>query len=549
MSRWLSWLVVPVLLFSSTVFAQTKAKAQNVPEIPYESVPNFLKFPPGLYLGEAMGVATNSKGHIFVYTRSANTRLFEFDQNGKYVREIGEGNYGFEFAHSVRVDPEDNIWAVDEGTNMVLKFNPAGRIVMVLGHRPDAIAGAVAQSPAPNVPAEKYILGRPTDVAWDAQGNIFVSDGYINHRVVKYDKNGRFLEAGRQREARLGTQPVQHAARDRGRRARQRVRGRSRQPPDAGVRQQPGPKAIYDNIGDSWTVCISPGPHQYLFTSNSNPNGNAPGSWDITGEIYKMELDGTIVGRFGHASKEFGGFQVVHMMDCRNPNEIIVAEIESWRVQKLILKPQARESFGVQIGDVMKHHLQVLFAAALISGLPAGAQSPAPEISFDSAADPLKFPANVHLGEAAGVATNSKGDVFVYTRTGHPTISIGTARPFAHGGSRLFQFDKNGKFVREIGQDSYAFLVAQQVRVDPQDNIWVVDQMASMVIKFDPNGQVQLLLGRKSESERVPAPAGPAAGQAAGGRGGRGGSRARASRATCFSGPPTWRGTRPATSM
>src|SRR5678815_6118280 len=146
-------------LLTSQVFAQTKAKAQNVPEIAYDSVPNFLKLPPNLYLGESMGVATNSKGHIFVFTRSANTRLFEFDQNGTYVREIGEGSYGFEFAHSVRVDPEDNIWAVDEGTNMVLKFNPAGRVVMVLGHRPEAVAGVVAQSPPPGVPAEKYILG------------------------------------------------------------------------------------------------------------------------------------------------------------------------------------------------------------------------------------------------------------------------------------------------------------------------------------------------------------------------------------------------------
>ena len=99
-----SCLVIPVLLFGGGIASAqaTKAKAQNVPEIPFESVPNFLKWPPGLYLGEAMGVATNSKGHIFVYTRSANTRLFEFDQNGKYVREIGEGNYGFEFAHSVQ---------------------------------------------------------------------------------------------------------------------------------------------------------------------------------------------------------------------------------------------------------------------------------------------------------------------------------------------------------------------------------------------------------------------------------------------------------------
>ncbi len=184
----------------------------------------------------------------------------------------------------------------------------------------------------------------------------------------------------------------------------------------------------------------------------------------------------------------------------------------------------------------MRHHFQALLATILISGIPAGAQPTAPEISFESAADPLKFPANIHLGEAAGVATNSKGDIFVYTRTGHPTISIGTARPFAHGGSRLFQFDKSGKFMREIGQDSYGFLVAQQVRIDAQDNIWVVDQMSSMVIKFDPSGQVQLLLGRKSESERLPAapaaaPGGrgagfnPApAGQAPPGRAGRGGT-------------------------
>lgn len=330
---------VAVLLFASPVFAQTEAKAKNVPEIPYESVPNLLKLPASLYLGEAMGVATNSKGHVFVYTRSANTRLFEFDQNGDYVREIGEGNYGFEFAHSVRVDSQDNIWAVDEGTNMVIKFNPAGHIVMVLGRRPEAIAGALAAPAGPPPPAEKYLFGRPTDVAWDPQGNIFVSDGYTNHRVVKYDKNGRFIrQVGSERP---GSEPSQFntphgiAVDAQGNvyvadRANHRIQVFDN---NLILRQ------IYDNIGDSWTVCISPGPHQYLFTSNSNPNGNPPGSWDITGEIYKMELDGTILGRFGHASKQLGGFQVSHMLDCRNPNEIFVAEIESWRVQKLLLKP------------------------------------------------------------------------------------------------------------------------------------------------------------------------------------------------------------------
>src|SRR5437870_1417604 len=153
-----SCFVVFAVLCAGPVFAQVKAKAQNVPEIPYDSVPNFLKLPPGLYLGEAIGVATNSKGHVFIYTRSANTRLFEFDQNGNYVREIGEGNYGFEFAHSVRVDAQDNIWVVDEGTNLVIKFNPAGRVMMVLGHRPEAVLGAVAAAPGPQPPAEKYLF-------------------------------------------------------------------------------------------------------------------------------------------------------------------------------------------------------------------------------------------------------------------------------------------------------------------------------------------------------------------------------------------------------
>ena len=338
--------VVVAVLFAGPALAQNKARAQNVPEIPHEIRP-FLKLPPGLYMGEAIGVATNSKGHVFVYTRSANTRLFEFDQNGVFVREIGEGNYGFEFAHSVRVDSQDNIWVVDEGTNMVIKFNPAGRVVMVLGHRPEAVAGAVPAPTGPQPPAEKYLFRRPTDVAWDPQGNIFVSDGYVNHRVVKYDKNGRFItQVGSEKS---GSEPSQFntphgIAVD--------LQGTVYVADRANQRMQVFDnnlvrKAIYDNIGNSWTVCVSPGPHQYLFTSNSNPNGNTPGSWDITGEIYKMELDGTIIGKFGHASKVPGGFQVVHMLDCRNPNEIIVAEIESWRVQKIVLKPQAAAKTSV----------------------------------------------------------------------------------------------------------------------------------------------------------------------------------------------------------
>ena len=164
------------LVIASSLFAQ--AKARNVPDIPFRSVPHFLKLPQGLYLGEGIGVATNSKGHIFVYTRSQSTRLFEFDQTGAFVREIGRGLYGFVFAHAVRVDSQDNIWTVDEGSNMVIKFSPEGRVLMVLGHRPEPFdSSGILSPPSPAPTPGPYTFDRPTDVAWDAAGNIFVSDG------------------------------------------------------------------------------------------------------------------------------------------------------------------------------------------------------------------------------------------------------------------------------------------------------------------------------------------------------------------------------------
>jgi len=303
-----------------------------------------LKLPPGVYLGESLAVATNSKGHIFVYHRSATTRLFEFDQAGNFLKEIGSGYYGFEFAHSVRVDKDDNIWTVDEGTNMVTKFSPDGKVLMVLGRRPPAVVGVQLAPPGANPPAQKYIFCRPTDVGWDPQGNIFISDGYCNNRVVKYDKDGRFLAQSGSEKAgtALGEFNLPHGLQvdDKG---HVWVADRSNfryQELDNNLK----PLREFTNLGVGWTLCISPGPHQYAFLSNSNPNGNMPGTWATTGEIYKMELDGTVLGKFGHAGKLPPGFQVAHMLDCRNPNQIIVGEIESWRVQKLILQPSPGES-------------------------------------------------------------------------------------------------------------------------------------------------------------------------------------------------------------
>jgi len=348
--------LIAALLAAAAVFAQapavsqgglspaalaTRAKVQNVPEIPYESAPNFLKLPPNLYLGEGIGIATNSKGHVFVYTRSQRTRLFEFDQNGNYVREIGEGLYGFVFAHAVRVDPRDNIWAVDEGANMVIKFNPEGRVIMTMGRRPEPVDALAPPIPAPD-PANpgKYIFDRPTDVGWDADGNIFVTDGYGNSRIVKYDKNGRFVTQAGTKGSGPGQLNLPHSmAMDAQGNAYVADRSNRRiEVFDNDLKF----KAIYDNVGTPWELCITPGPHQYLYSSNTFPDNNDYTLATVSGEVYKMELDGTVVGKFGKAGKQLGEFSGLHEIDCRNPDVLYVSEIQLWRAQKLILHPNQK---------------------------------------------------------------------------------------------------------------------------------------------------------------------------------------------------------------
>src|SRR5262245_43532039 len=119
--------VVGALVYAAPVFAQEATAKATTLEIPYDSV-SFTKMPAdrSVYMGEGIGVATNSRGQVYVITRSGESRVFEFDPNGNFVKEFGKESYGYGFAHAVRVDKDDNVWSVDEGSNLILKYNPAG---------------------------------------------------------------------------------------------------------------------------------------------------------------------------------------------------------------------------------------------------------------------------------------------------------------------------------------------------------------------------------------------------------------------------------------
>jgi DNA-binding beta-propeller fold protein YncE len=347
--------LAPTLVFAGSLLASSLVAQQK--EIAYESAGDFLKLPDDIHLGEVAGVATTATGNLWVYYQgggpnatigasrvyiNGGARLLEFDRTGKYLREIGTSEndrpYAFLFAQGVRVDPQNNVWIVDRASRMVVKFDQAGKVLLTLGRRLEAVGelgssgvfGRASGPPGSGVPGDNF--NQPLDVAWDAAGNIFVPDGYANARVAKFDKNGKFIKSWGATGTETGQFNTPHSvAVDAGGNVYVADMGNQR----IQVFDNDGTfKSEIKNVGAPRALCISPGAHQYLYSSNSNPTEDP----FQNGEIYKMELDGTIIGRFGKAGKQFKEFGMVNAIDCRDPNTLYVAELMNWRVQKLTLK-------------------------------------------------------------------------------------------------------------------------------------------------------------------------------------------------------------------
>jgi len=352
MGRWL-----PVLWFLLTV----PLGAQQPPRISYQSVPDFLKMPADVYLGEVAGVAVNSHGHLFVFSRgntsgpaygASAAQLLEFGADGRFIREIGHHLYAWSYAHSVKIDKDDNIWAADKGSDMVIKFNPQGRVVMVFGRKQEASDEGTMplRHPRPPLPPVDGMFRQVTDMAWDAAGNTYISDGYINSRIAKVDKDGNWLKSWGEPGSGPGQFSTPHSiavdaqgsvyVADRGNRRIQVFDGEGRflrqmtidVPVDADARPAIGnkPTATTGTMapGAPWAICITPGPHQVLFSSDGYP-----------GRIYKLSLEGKVLGVLGESGKQLKQFGWIHEMACPSETELYVAELLNWRVQKLILAP------------------------------------------------------------------------------------------------------------------------------------------------------------------------------------------------------------------
>jgi DNA-binding beta-propeller fold protein YncE len=380
MKRWMvSFAAVAAALTIALLDTRPSAQGQpaattpgvvTAPEIPFDSTTDFLKYSPDMNLGEVLGVAVNSQGRIAVLNHpgsattgpiygNASTQLLEFDASGKFLREIGKGVYGLGYGHGIRYDKYDNLWVVDKGVHTAVRFNPAGYVTLNLGRRPEGPDEPEWYRPLgpdgkPPTHLDGYFRG-PTDVAFDSDDNAYISDGYTNSRVAKFDKNGNWVKSWGQR----GPSGV-HANENPGNfntphnigvdrqnnvyvadRNNRRIQVFDR---DGNFKRYVLLNVAYDKkrhpvLGDAnanapdetqpWTICITNTPTQYLYTSDSEP-----------GRVYKLTLDGTILGWFGQSGRGPKQFNWIHSIACPSENELFIADMNNWRVQKVILHPK-----------------------------------------------------------------------------------------------------------------------------------------------------------------------------------------------------------------
>src|SRR5258706_5281105 len=338
------WIAVLLMLLCPPLLAQ-----QPVPIIAFESVPNLLKVPKDLYLGEVTGVAVNSKGNIYVLSRgnttghayfAAASQLLEFAPDGTFIREIGKNLYAWSFGHAVRVDKDDNVWAVDKGSDMVVKFNPQGQVVMLYGRKQESSDDETGplKHPNPPLPAIDGRFRQVTDRTFDPAGNIYISDGYINSRIAKADRNGNWLKSWGDRGDKPGEFNTPHniAADAKGNiyvadRFNRRIQvfdgdgnflraitidvpfDRDARPA-IGNKPDPDAKKGTFAAGAPWTLCITPGPNQVLFTSDAYP-----------GRLYKLSLDGKVLGVLGESGKQVKQVGWIHAIACPSVNVVFSA--------------------------------------------------------------------------------------------------------------------------------------------------------------------------------------------------------------------------------
>lgn len=311
---------VAILLCSvAPMFAQGGGAGDApIPQLQFRLVEDFFQYPPGSVIGRTTGVAVGADGTIATLNRGYRP-VIEFNADGTFLRSWGEGSTMFHGAHVLRFDAQGNLWYVNAGDNNVFRFDSKRRTMGTLGTNPEPWTWLthVYEHGARSVTA----LYQPTDIAWSKDGSSFVADGYGNSRIAKFSKDGNFVTSWGQRGSRPGQFNTPHGlVIDKNDIVYVADRGNSRiQVFDIEGKQ----KAVWDLPTAPWTLCLTNGPEQVMFVGS-------------VGRIYKMDLNGKVLGAFGHGGRMPGSIDSVHQIACPDEKTLYLAHTYASRFDKWV---------------------------------------------------------------------------------------------------------------------------------------------------------------------------------------------------------------------
>ena len=283
--------------------AAIAAGQDNWPKLALKADPDWPTLPAGWTFEETPGVAVDKREHVFVFHRGPHS-IMEFDKQGALVRTWGDG--GFVRPHGLKFDPEGNLWAADDQGHVVVKMDSTGRVRLVLGRK--------------NTKGETDdLFNRPTDIAFGLKGEVYITDGYGNSRVVQYTRDGKFVRAWGKKGTGEGEFNLPHGiAVDK----QGRVYVGDRENRRMQVFDSEGKFLTqWKHVGSPWGVVITDDDKLFLCDGHNN-------------RIVKTDLSGEVLGVLSGPGKLPGLLDFAHHLAVGPSGSVYVAEIKNWRVQK-----------------------------------------------------------------------------------------------------------------------------------------------------------------------------------------------------------------------
>jgi DNA-binding beta-propeller fold protein YncE len=312
--------VVGILLAFTVMLAQRPSDPallipQNAPQLEYASVADPFAFPAGTtFAGAPASVSFDAKGHLWVLTRG-NPSLYEFDNDGKFIRSFGQGL--FTRSHGLRFDNDGNIWATDVGAHTVVKLNTQGEVLLTIGTKGQR--GDWSDT--------SHLLNEPNDVAIAKNGDVFIAQGHTpgangDARVLKFDKTGKFIKSWGGKGKEPGKFDVAHGlAFD----AKGQLWVTDRENQRIQIFDQDG-KYIKE-LKYSGLPCSLDIGSQNIFMVNG-----------FAGQLLKMDLEGKVISATGKPGKGLGEFGEAHVIAVSPKGDVYIADSVNATVQKFVKK-------------------------------------------------------------------------------------------------------------------------------------------------------------------------------------------------------------------